>query len=458
MRYRRIRLPTKLKIGDLQSAATDYEAITVEMMRAIVERYQRTPDYPFIDTKLDLITGEDFAADDPIRCREAIYGWIQGRGLEALAGHARFFAQRYAGKDLVDAMRTMLAEILAQLREMRQKNGGHLSFFMHPDGRPFRLSTAGQPEYFQLAADAPFGFSDIFAAKGFFAAADVLGDETARTEALAYIDAVEQAIWQGNFQSDQISLDPKNHPEPQSGYYPHGHYMIQIGTAAMLAEAGIASAVDSGLRLIEHELKTYINLGNRIADLQEGDFWEGVDADQMPYREPAGILLSDPGHALEFVGLTLKFTAACEKMSLANPQQAQRLQTVQQHMPIILERNFENGYIPAAGGISKAFDLSSRTHLNSDMPWWNLPETIRAAALCLMRATSDKETALCLRILRDCHNAFREFTRPDLYLMAYQTRAINGHPVEAIPATADADPGYHTGLSLIDAIGVIEAL
>ena len=145
-------------------------------------------------------------------------------------------------------------------------------------------------------------------------------------------------------------------------------------------------------------------------------------------------------------------------MNLANPEQAQRLQTVQQHMPIILERNFKNGYIPAAGGISKAFDLSSRTHLNSDMPWWNLPETIRAAALCLMRATSDKETALCLRILRDCHNAFREFTRPDLYLMAYQTRAINGHPVEAIPATADADPGYHTGLSLIDAIGVIEAL
>ena len=42
--------------------------------------------------------------------------------------------------------------------------------------------------------------------------------------------------------------------------------------------------------------------------------------------------------------------------------------------------------------------------------------------------------------------------------MAYQTRDAAGHPVDLIPATADADPGYHTGLSLIDAIGVIESL
>jgi hypothetical protein len=42
--------------------------------------------------------------------------------------------------------------------------------------------------------------------------------------------------------------------------------------------------------------------------------------------------------------------------------------------------------------------------------------------------------------------------------MAYQTRDECGLPVAAIPATADADPGYHTGLSLLDAIDVIEKL
>ena len=42
--------------------------------------------------------------------------------------------------------------------------------------------------------------------------------------------------------------------------------------------------------------------------------------------------------------------------------------------------------------------------------------------------------------------------------MAYQTRAADGNPVDAIPATSDADPGYHTGLSLIDVISISDQL
>jgi len=34
--------------------------------------------------------------------------------------------------------------------------------------------------------------------------------------------------------------------------------------------------------------------------------------------------------------------------------------------------------------------------------------------------------------------------------MAYQTIGADGRPVATIPATPDADPGYHTGLSIID--------
>ena len=119
------------------------------------------------------------------------------------------------------------------------------------------------------------------------------------------------------------------------------------------------------------------------------------------------------------------------------------------------ERNFANGYIAHPGGISKAYDLVSRRHLNTDMPWWNLPETIRSAALAWNVASNGEERARCLEILRDTHNAFRHFIRTDLHLMAYQTRSIEGKPIDAIPATADADPGYHTGLSLIDAIEIL---
>lgn len=455
MPYRNVEMPRQIGAADLRAAAQDYEAIVSENMAEIVRRYRRVPDCPFIDTKLSLITGEDFAADDPIRGHQAIYGWIQGRGLESLAGHARFLAGRGLGADLGRDLRAMTGAILGQLRRMRARNHGRLRFFMFPDGRPFRLDPAGEPLAYEVDGRQAYGFSDLFCAKGMFAAADFLGDAAARTEALEYIDAVEAAIWDGTFASDQISLDPKNRPEPKAGYRPHGPFMIQIGAAALLATAGVEGAVGRGLRLIEHELALYANLDGRILDLEEGDFWEGLGGDGLPFREEDGCIVSDPGHSLEFVGLALKFIGAAENS--ADPTQRQRLRAAAGRMGVILERNFANGYIAGPRGISKSFDLVSRRQLNTDMPWWNLPETIRAAAY-LVRRSDGEERERCLAVWRDCHNAFRRFVRPDLHLMAYQTRDAHGRPVDAIPATADADPGYHTGLSLIDAIETAEPL
>ena len=449
MPYSRFEMPDAPRTADLLRAAGDYEAVALESMAEIVRRYRRTPSYPFIDTKLNLITGEDFAAGDPIRGREAVYGWIQGRGLEALAGHARFFAQRELGGELEGAMRAMAREVLERLRRMRARNNGRLCFFMFPDGRPFRLDAEGAPSAYEVDPAHPYGFSDLFCSKGMFAAAAYLGDAGARAEALEYIDCVETAIWDGSFRSDQIPLDPKSRPEPKEGFLPHGPFMIQIGTAALLAEAGMADATERGLRLIEHELRTYVNLDGRVPDLLEGDFWEGVGEDGLPFREADGCIVSDPGHSLEFVGLALKFIGAAAKN--AGPAQLRRLRAAGRRMAPILARNFANGYIPGPQGVSKAFDLVSRRQLNTDMPWWNLPETIRAAAYQAQR-TDGEEREHCLAVWRDCHNAFRRFVRPDLHLMAYQTRDARGRPVDAIPATADADPGYHTGLSLIDAI------
>ncbi|MBT4500644.1 MAG: N-acyl-D-glucosamine 2-epimerase, partial [Gemmatimonadetes bacterium] len=62
-----------------------------------------------------------------------------------------------------------------------------------------------------------------------------------------------------------------------------------------------------------------------------------------------------------------------------------------------------------------------------------------------------------LRVLSACHNAFvRHFLRPDLHLMAVQTRNERGDIIPVIPATADADPGYHTGLSIIDVLDALK--
>ena len=63
-----------------------------------------------------------------------------------------------------------------------------------------------------------------------------LDDQTVRDEAISYILQVDDAICDRTFQSDQISLDPKNRTEPRTGYHPHGPTMIQIGDWALLVD------------------------------------------------------------------------------------------------------------------------------------------------------------------------------------------------------------------------------
>lgn len=456
-RYRNIELPELTTVSNLKEVARDYEAICITSMRAIVERYESTPGYPYVDTKINLITGNDFDDGDPIRGKGAIYGWIQGRGVEALAGHASWLNERGGHNELVRRMETMLREILDNLRQVWHRNDGHICFFMTPEGVPFTLDSQSQLVPFAAGHVHPYGFSDLFSSKGMFAAADYLGDGAARSEALEYVGAVEDSMWDRTYTTDQIALDPINRVEYKEGAHAQGHLMIQIGAINLLVENGVDGAIARGLRLVEHELATYANLDGRIPELQEGDFWENVDDAGQPFLEEDGSIFSDPGHSLEFIGLAAKFIAVAESAS-PSTDQLQRLTTAKGYLPILLERNFDNGYFPGPRGISKGFDLVSRTHVNTDMPWWNLPETIRAAVYCCSQTGDEGVGTICLRVFRDAHNALLRYLRPDLHLMAYQTRNASGQPVDLIPATADADPGYHTGLSLIDTIGVIESL
>jgi hypothetical protein len=95
--------------------------------------------------------------------------------------------------------------------------------------------------------------------------------------------------------------------------------------------------------------------------------------------------------------------------------------------------------------------LASRKPQNDDMPWWSLPETIRSAAL-LLHLFPDLDNAAAVRqVLADSSNAFlTRYVNPAVHLMTYQTRNSRGEPIDVIPGTPDADPGYHTGLAIID--------
>ena len=102
-------LPPEPHIDQVRELLPEYEILLATVMGAIVDRYERSPDYPFIDTKLDLTSGRDFPEDDPIRGRSAVYGWIQGRGLEALAGHGL-----WAGKHSDERVASLAPRIDAQ--------------------------------------------------------------------------------------------------------------------------------------------------------------------------------------------------------------------------------------------------------------------------------------------------------------------------------------------------------
>ena len=454
--YRGILLPERPALPVVMSVLPDYRAMLLAVMAAIADRYEREPDYPFIDTKLDLITGEDFPTDDPVRGANAVYGWIQGRGLESLAAHCRWMRRHNLAPELRRRLERITSDVLKVLLDIRARNAGHLSFFMSPDGNPFTLDEEGGVTALALTEQSSYGFSDLFSAKGLVAAARYLGLRDAEAEAMEYCRRVDNAIFEGRFTTDQISLDPMNPTGPRPGRHPHGAYMIQIGAAALLAEHRIPDSVEMGLRLIRHEMRTYVNLGGRAPRLREYDFWEAVDDDGRPLEED-GRILSDPGHVLEFIGLTLKFTAAVRENALADAEQLTEIAGVEAHMPALLAHTFAGGFQPGPGGICKMFDLVSRAPANTDMPWWNLPETLRAAAYCFSIAPITAQRQDVLSIFAACHNAFtRHFVRPDLHLMAYQTRNEAGQVVPVIPATADADPGYHTGLSIIDVLEIFE--
>jgi len=458
--YRGKLLPRDPQISNLCEAADDYQAILQSVMGMIVARCERGQTDPWIDTKISLIDGVDFAADDLLRGPQTVYGWIQGRALSALAGHAAWFRAHPRdpnAESICRSIEPIMRNLLATLRAVRARHGGHVYFSMTTEGQPIHFDGEGQTHPVALTERSPHNFSDLFCATGMYAAARYLQDDGALAEAKEYCRLVEQAAWKEDFASDQQQFDSKNPMNPEVSRCSHGPFMIQVATAALLTEfERDADSVQLGLKLVHHILSRHVNLDRKYPDLEEFDFIEFVDAEGRPY-ETGERILSDPGHALEFVGLGLKFLEVAGRHNLLGAVERRETEQIKAILLQVLLKNFANGYRPDAGGICKLFDLVTRTPINTDMPWWSLPETMRASLACCRVAPSEESRRACLRVFSACHNAFvAHYVKPELNLMAVQTRAANGRAVDVIPATPDADPGYHTGLALIDCLSMLE--
>lgn len=368
----------------------------------------------FLNTKQNSLTLKDYSADEGLRGPDYTYGWIQGRGLEALVGHAEFFERELPplGEKL-DATGRCLYDRLAAL----QTPDGHAYFCYDRDMNAIYADGTNMV----CAQERPaliYSYSDAFVAKGLVAAASRHGLPNL-ADHLAYFDRVIAAIETGRFQIDErrpLSLDSL-----AAQVDDFGPRMILLGAAGMLKRFGHTAHLAFADRFIAHVIDRHYDPATGLL------------------RNVPGEDICNVGHGIEFAGFALDYLDAD-----ADPALIEILER-------IVSSSFDRGFV--GPGITLNVSIATGQAQSPYCPWWSLPETIRATALAYARAGS----AESLRVWKAAHAAFFEHYWRGTPPIAYQTMTRNG-PVDFVPATPDLDPGYHTGLSLLAAIHVADRL
>jgi len=366
----------------------------------------------FLNTKLNSLTLADYTGADGLRGPDYTYGWIQGRGLEAIATHAAFFAGREPG--LTRALDETGRRLYALLKEL-QSTDGHVYFRYDASMQAVRAEKDGR-----VVAQSPAGevytYSDAFAAKGLIAAARRYQPEDL-PDHLAYLGRVIAAIEDGRFQMDEQAELGEAALAAQADDF--GPRMILLGAAGMLERLELAEHADFAGRFIAHVIERHLDRKTFLLSNVPGDDRCNV------------------GHGIEFAGFALDYSPTA-----GDPELVRMLER-------ILLSSLDFGF--AEAGLSLTISVSTRKKLSPYQPWWSLPEAIRTAALA-WSLTGNPHTLATWQ--RADEAFFRHYWRGEPPI-AYQTMTADG-PVDYVPATPDLDPCYHTGLSLLAAIRVAE--
>jgi mannose/cellobiose epimerase-like protein (N-acyl-D-glucosamine 2-epimerase family) len=364
----------------------------------------------FLNTKVNSLSLADYGDADGVRGPSYLYGWIQGRGLEAVATHAEFFETEDPSLAAeLDAAGVALYHALCDLK----RRDGHGYFCYDRDLNPVYVSSDGMLHQ-QSAADGVFTYSDAFFAKGLIAGAARYAPADV-PEHLTYLAEVVDAIERRRFQMDErCRLSPQTALDEPEDFGPR---MILLGAAGLLHRVGRSEHSAFADRFIAYILERHFDPENGLL------------------RNVPGVDTCHVGHGIEFVGFALD-----RLQGSAEPALVQQLQSV-------LSSSFTRGFV--GPGLCLSISAATGDPLIPYCPWWSLPETIRSAALCFT-ATGDGEN---LRIWEQADHAF--FTHYWRGSLAYQTLTRDG-PVDFVPATPDLDPGYHTGLSLLAAIHIAD--
>lgn len=369
-------------------------------------------DSPFIDTKLNSITLRDYTDDDGLRGPSYLYGWIQGRGLEALATHAAYF--EHTEPALAGRLDETAKALYAALETLFQRHG-YAAFCYDLELRPVCCEADRVPPT-QQRGPGLRTYSDVFFAKGLIAAAARYAPEDLPRH-LTLLDDIVEAIEDRRFVISEAGHIDENALVAQPDDY--GPRMIVLGAAGLLNRLGLHEEGGFARRFIDHILERHLNSESGLLA-----------------NTPGGALCNT-GHGIEFAGFVLEALRGTISDALATT------------MCRIVAAAFRAGL--SGPGLRMTVDLRSLEPVSRHCPWWSLPETIRAAALAYEQTGS----ANMQQIWETAHDAFfTHFWRADPPI-AYQTLTAQG-PEDFVPATPDLDPGYHTGLSLLAAVEVAD--
>ena len=396
----------------IEEARTTYAAANAGTLYWMLQR--RVLGGGFLNTKQNSVTLRDYGAQDGVRGPDYTYGWIQGRALESLVAHAEFFERELPPLAVkLDIAGRRLYDLLAAL----QQSDGHAYFCYDRDMVPVYADEAGVLRKQEMPA-VIYTYSDAFVAKGLVAAASRYGLPGV-ADHLAYLAQVVASIGNGRFQMDERRpLSLENLATQADDFGPR---MILLGAAGMLKRFGHTAHLAFADRFIAHVIDRHYDAGTDLL------------------RNVPGEDACNVGHGIEFVGFALDYLDGNAEPAL--------IETLER----ILVSSFKKGFV--GPGIALTVSIASGRPLSPYCPWWSLPETIRAAALCHQRTGS----AESLEVWKAAHAVFFEGYWRGTPPIAYQTMSKDG-PVDFVPATPDLDPGYHTGLSLLAAIHAADRL
>jgi mannose/cellobiose epimerase-like protein (N-acyl-D-glucosamine 2-epimerase family) len=401
-----------------------------------LHRHRQHPGWPYIDTKFNPNTGRDL----PEASYDIVFAWFLGRGTESLIEHDRWLDQieglgEPERQEIRSYLRTVSHRMAADLNNILDRNRGRCPFRVNRDLQAINehgLPVAMEPDC--------CGAGDIFAAKALIS----VGTPSNIDRGAAMLQRIAELVRHERFEVQQFAEQPSEIGQRSK--------MLLLGGLACACRR--SRALRKTLLPIAAEMLT--NVLDRHYDPASMLFSEYIRRDTL---EPTGYL--DSGHATELVGFALQATELMREDSTGGTSPYDALVARAHHeLPRLLVIAGQRGFNPSHPGLYRAVDTRTGEPINSDMPWWNLPETMRAAVRAYEVCGEPPLRQQCLDLLVRCHNAyFGRYLNRDNWLFPYQTiSGETGQVVDKVPAVPEGDPLYHANLSLMDMLDVLHRL